>query len=289
MPGIPVVVSVHDTNPDLLWPSITIADKIFCVSYAVADLVKKKFQINDKIIRILPNRVNLSIHYPIETNDYSRIFNIFPNLSKKGKYILFIGRQTEQKNVDNMIKALKILPQEYSIIMIGIDQTNGVYKELAKQLQVDQRIFWLSSVQNSELPIWHAFSDCFCVPSRWEGFGIVFIEAAACGNAIITSNIAPMNEFLTHNENSFLVNDYENPQAIAAAIKEVVENENYRKTISNNALLVGKKFSKEKVDEIEISFYKEILEEKERVKLDISERIILEALKLKNLFRSKIN
>ena len=44
-----------------------------------------------------------------------------------------------------------------------------------------------------------------CVPSRGEGFGIVFIEAAACGSVIVTSDIAPMNEFLTNGVNAIFV------------------------------------------------------------------------------------
>ena len=69
-------------------------------------------------------------------------------------------------------------------------------------MAMSKRCFWIESVKNSELPVWYSWCDCFCVPSRWEGFGLVFIEAAACGSAIVTSDIAPMTEYFTNDKSA---------------------------------------------------------------------------------------
>jgi glycosyltransferase involved in cell wall biosynthesis len=150
------------------------------------------------------------------------------------------------------------LPEEYSLIMIGGDD-RGLYENLAKELNVISRCFWLHFVPNKELPLWHSWADCFCVPSRWEGFGFVFIEAAACGNAVITSNIAPMNEYLTHDISACLVDNYETPDAVATAIRKVCEDTTYRTQIINGGIAVGEKFGRTRVDELEITYYSEVL------------------------------
>lgn len=98
-----------------------------------------------------------------------------------------------------------------------------------------------------------------CVPSRWEGFGIVFIEAASCEAAIVTSNIAPMNEYLENGKNAVLVDEYENPKEIADAVKLACEKTDEVKRMCKAARNVGLRFSKEKVDEMECDIYSRII------------------------------
>ena len=60
LPGVPVVVSVHDTNPDLLHEAVCYADRVLCVSKAVAGCVERK-GVEPERIQILPNRVDLKL------------------------------------------------------------------------------------------------------------------------------------------------------------------------------------------------------------------------------------
>jgi glycosyltransferase involved in cell wall biosynthesis len=99
-----------------------------------------------------------------------------------------------------------------------------------------------------------------CTPSRWEGFGIIFIEAAACGAPIVTSDIAPMNEYLKDGQSACLVRDYGNPEALAAAIRRVCEDTVYRGKISAGAQIAAKPFARARVDEAEVAFYREAME-----------------------------
>ncbi len=218
--GIPVVCSVHDTNPALLHKEICGADKVIAMSKAVATLCLSK-GVKESKIEILPNRVNISNFHP------QKIMNL-ENFSKNFKWILYIGRLTEAKNLDNLLFALQQLPDEYRLLIVGRGE-KAKYQLLSESLGVSKQIVWKDSICNPELSKYYNFVDCFCVPSRWEGFGIVFIEAAACGTPIVTSNIAPMNEFA--------------------------------KVLRENAILVGSKFAKEKIDAQEALIYKKIKEQ----------------------------
>lgn len=253
--GVPVIVSVHDTNPALLHKSVCYADLVICISAAVEKLVLSR-GVDPKRIRRLPNRVDTRVFYPLK--DDERIQSVacrFPN----GKHILHVGRKSHEKNLDTLIRALQFLPNDYSCVFVGRGDI-APYMSLAEQVGVTNRCFWVESVKNSELPLWYSWSDCFCVPSRWEGFGIVFVEAAACGAAIVTSDIAPMSEYLAHDESACLVKEYENPHALAEAIRKVCEDVKYRETLSAGAVKAAQPFDRTVVDEMEVAIYREALE-----------------------------
>ena len=254
VPGVPVVVSVHDTNPELLHASVAHADLIMCMSRAVADRVRA-VGANPGRIRILPNRVDLEVFGPIrDPNLLSTVADRFP----PGRHILLVGRVDRQKNQDTLVRALALLPDEYTAVMVGRgDRTPLV--ELAEAEGVAERCLWVEGIPNSELPLWYSWCDCMCTPSRWEGFGIVFIEAAACGAAIVTSDIAPMNEFLTHGVSACLVREYEDPRAIASAIRRVCEDEGFRRVLSQGALQAAQPFDQRAVDRLEMAIYAEAL------------------------------
>ena len=254
IPGIPIIVSVHDTNPQLLHRSVQYADLVICMSKVVAQKVIK-IGTDPQRIRILPNRVDFGVFQPISAGTQREaLARQFPN----GKYILHVGRKSEQKNLETQIRALSLLPAEYTCIFIGLGDASP-YQALAKQLGVTERCHWIESVANSELPLWFSWCDCMCTPSRWEGFGIVFIEAAACGAVIVTSDIAPMNEYLKHGISALLVKDYENPQALARSIQQACEDQELRRTLSRGAIEAARPFDRHVVDTTEVAINQEAL------------------------------
>jgi glycosyltransferase involved in cell wall biosynthesis len=254
LPDVPVVVSVHDTNPASLHKSVRYADLVICMSNIVAQKVIA-LGTNPNRVRILPNRVDTDVFHPIRDGvALQALAKRFP----PGKHILHVGRKSEQKNLDTLIRALELLPSDYSCIFVG-QGDRSPYLSLAESLGVGERCFWIDAIRNSELPLWYSWCDCMCTPSRWEGFGIVFIEAAACGAAIVTSDIAPMNEYLTHDVSACLVKEYENPWALAEAIRKVCEDTEYRRTICAGAVKAAQPFDRRIVDAAEVAIYREAM------------------------------
>lgn len=253
--GVPVIVSVHDSNPSMLHKSVCYADLVICISKAVEKLVLAK-GVNPERIRQLPNRVDTKVFYPVKDEDRLRsIASRFP----PGKHILHVGRKAYEKNIDTLILALQFLPTDYSCVFVGRGDVVP-YMSFAEKVGVANRCFWVDSVDNSQLPFWYSWSDCFCVPSRREGFGIVFIEAAACGAAIVTSDIQPMTEYLTHGVSAYMVKEYENPYALAKAIYRVCEDIHLRQTLSAGAVKAAKPFDRSIIEELEAAIYMEALD-----------------------------
>lgn len=251
---IPVVVSVHDANLRSIHKSVCYADLVICMSDIVARMVVQRGTDPNRV-RVMPNRVDIGVFRP--THDAAML----QSLSKRfpqGRHILHVGRKSKEKNLETLIGALQFLPADYYCIFIGQGDAKP-YQQLARSCSVEDRCFWIESIKNSELPLWLSWCDCMCTPSLWEGFGMVFIEAAACGAPIVTSNIAPMNEYLIHDVSACLVNEYRNPKILATAVQRVCEDDVYRDSISRGALQAAQPFDKDIVDAREVAIYDEAM------------------------------
>lgn len=254
LPQVPVVVSVHDTRPDLVFGSVPYADLVLCMSQAVAHLVIEKGTAPAKV-RLLPNRIDPEIFHPV--TDEAALKTIAAQFPP-GKYLLHVGRKTEQKNLETVLESLALLPDDYRGMFVGLGDERP-YRERADRLGIAARCFWKDSIQNADLPLWYSWCDCLCIPSLWEGFGIVFIEAAACGAAIVTSDIAPMNEYLTPDVSACLVREFRNPRAVADAVRLVCEDAPYREVLRRGAIEAAWPFHRLIVDAAEAALYREAL------------------------------
>lgn len=256
IPDVPIVVSVHDVNLLCVDPSLKYADKVICMTKVVRDTVIKLTGLKEDRIEILPNRVDGRVFFHREVEKFQK------EMEEKygcGKFVLHVGRKSEQKNLDTLIKALKYLPSEYKALFLG-EGDDISYKKLAEQENVADRCFFESSIPNDKLSYYYSWCDCMCTPSRWEGFGIVFIEAAACECAVVTSDIAPMNEYLQDGKNAFLVKHYLDPCELASAIKRATEKNSLTDSIKKEARHRAiELFGKDKIDEEEVKIYKALI------------------------------
>ena len=252
LPNTPVYISVHDSNPYILHESIVYADRVQCTSKIVQDLVISRGVKKEKTF-IVPDWINMDIFKKYTDKEPEFIQSI----KKRGfsKIILHVGRKAVQKNLETVIKSMKLLPDDYVTIFIGAGD-DTYYKNLAQYLGVHERCFWISSVSNEELPYWYSVCDVMCTPSRWEGFGDVFMEAAACSCNIITSDIAPMNELFINNETALLVKDFENEYEIAIGILKF-QNKDFAKKISTNARHIAEKYDMRVIQKYEANLMRE--------------------------------
>jgi glycosyltransferase involved in cell wall biosynthesis len=260
IPGVPIVVSVHDAPP--VWPhaSVRYADCVICMSKVVAQAAER-CGVDSARIRIIPNRVDLDTFHPAR-GESSPVVCV-PERDKT-KVVLHVGRLEFQKNQETLIGALAHLPEEYHVYFVGQGK-KGRYLARARECGVASRCHWLDSVPNSQLPSWYNSCDCFCTPSRFEGFGIVFIEAAACGCPIVTSDISPMNEYLEHGVSAHLIKEHESPEALAEAIAHVCTDGPYQRRLRQGAVLAARRFDKAKIDKEEADLYLDVIGQPSRV------------------------
>lgn len=112
------------------------------------------------------------------------------------KLILSVGRLSRRKGFDRVIQALPELLDsglDVAYALIGIGEDHGYLLGLAQELGVADRVHLLGHVSPVDLPLWYNACDLFAMPNRaidgdTEGFGMVFLEAAACGKPSIAGD-----------------------------------------------------------------------------------------------------
>ncbi|MEZ6194664.1 MAG: GNAT family N-acetyltransferase [Planctomycetota bacterium] len=255
VPGVPLIVSVHDTDVRRFEPGLPPADLFLAVSGAVEDRLRE-FGARGERIQRLPNRVDLDVFRPIDDEEGRRAFaQRFPGRHR----ILHVGRKTEQKNIETVLRALAAAGEGHVGIFVGRGD-DGPYRALAAELGISDRCHWVESVPNAELAAWYSFADCLCVPSLWEGFGIVFIEAMACGAPVLTSDIRPMNEFIEDGRSGLLLRDPHDAEELAARIRLVCASAPVRERLAVGARRAAARFDRRRIDREESDHYREAVE-----------------------------
>ncbi|MBI3772187.1 MAG: glycosyltransferase family 4 protein [Gammaproteobacteria bacterium] len=115
------------------------------------------------------------------------------NLKEGQKLILSVGRLNRRKGFDQVIKALpKLLARGVDIhyAIVGIGEDHAYLQKLAAENGVAERVHLLGHVPMEDLPRWYNAADIFAMPNREidgdiEGFGMVFLEAAACRKPVL--------------------------------------------------------------------------------------------------------
>jgi glycosyltransferase involved in cell wall biosynthesis len=136
--------------------------------------------------------------------------------------LLFVGRIDERKGIDAIIRALPLLPPAARLELIGSGDTAHLEElhALVRELGVQDRVQF-GVVDRRNLAARYADADAFIFPSTWsEPFGIVPLEAMACGTPVVATGTGGTGEFLRdgHNALFFAPGD---PQSLAAALNRL--------------------------------------------------------------------
>lgn len=101
--------------------------------------------------------------------------------------LCMIGRLEIQKNHDFMLDVMFQLPQNYKLLILGEGVLENKIREKAYRLGIEQRVFLMGFCKDVAGII--KASDMVVVPSRWEGFGLVAVEAMACGKIVVCTDV----------------------------------------------------------------------------------------------------
>lgn len=164
------------------------------------------------------------------------------------KYILFIGRIEERKNIGNIIKAFEILKEKYKIPhkLLLAGKPGFGYEKVKRQMSNDKSskdIFELGYISDDEK--WELLKKAavFVFPTLYEGFGIPILEAQSAGCPVVASNNSSIPEVA--GESAILV-DPKDPQNMADGIYKIVSNEALKDDIIRKGLENVKRFSWDK-------------------------------------------
>uniref|UniRef100_A0A832G325 Glycosyltransferase family 4 protein n=1 Tax=Ignavibacterium album TaxID=591197 RepID=A0A832G325_9BACT len=169
-----------------------------------------------------------------------REVKLFPEI-KRENIILAVGRLGDHlKGFDSLIKAISITKNNWELHIAGGDEDGEYLKQMARDLNVLNRIKFLGKVKNMDEV--YARAGIFVIPSRSEGFPNALLEAMAAGLPCIAFDfIAGPRDIITDGINGIIIEDG-NIDALARAIDELVADPKKRLSLGKNALSVREKF-----------------------------------------------
>ena len=233
--------------------------KISVKNIAVSDWTKKRLetlQVPEEKISVIPNGIDLEMINGIESEGGIT----YAGLDRKIYDVIFVGRLIKEKNVDALVKAVVLLKVDFPDIrccIVGEGPEKADLMELVKELKVCENFEFVGFQEYSALIGKVKASKVLVLPSSREGFGMIVIEAFACGVPVVTveERYNAAQELVDDGIDGFVVKL--DADEIKVGIKKIIQEDiDYKKTVES-AFCEAKKYDwNEIVTKILITYQK---------------------------------
>lgn len=210
------------------------------------EIVVNRYQLDPVKVKVIPNYIITDVFKPIP--------------KKPKKYdLIFIGRGSRQKNIENLLQAINSLKKEkqnVSLVMVGSCCYESIILRLIDKYALDVKLMGL--VPNFELPKIINQAKVFILPSYFEGHPKALLEAMSCGIPCIGSNTTGIREDIEHLGTGYLCQT--NSTSIAKAIEVLLSDDALQAKLGKNARqYILKNYSLDRILKMELNVIKEVL------------------------------
>jgi D-inositol-3-phosphate glycosyltransferase len=165
------------------------------------------------------------------------------------RYILFVGRIDPVKGIDTLLKAIKVLRKKLDsthnvhLLIIGGDKDHAgsatgsemhKLKKLTATLGIGNMVTFLGSQRQDRLPYFYSAAEVCILPSRYESFGMVALEAMACGTPVIASKVGGLSSFIQNDVSGLLIPEGDEV-SLAEKIHLLLSQSSFKETLGFNA------------------------------------------------------
>lgn len=233
------------------------ATKIATVSKFSKQEIVQRLGIDEDKVRVIYNGV--SEIFQLITNETLKQ-NIAAKYKLPHQFILHIGNTAPRKNTVNVLKAYEIFlskniaAQPLVILGCKADFIQSLLHQNNLNIPAEKMLI-PGYIASQDLPVIYNLTSLFLYPSLSEGFGLPVLEAMACGAPVLTSNNSSLNE--VSGQAAKLVNP-KNVEEIAAAIQQVIENEELKQYMKSQGIMNALRFSWRMSAEETLAVYNEI-------------------------------
>jgi D-inositol-3-phosphate glycosyltransferase len=217
--------------------------------------------------------VDVSHFYPIPSDEAK----MYVGLKPEDRMVLFVGRIEPLKGVDTLIQAMSCVQlteeQPVHLAIIGGDPAASPQEmsaemarlqKLCDDLAVGQTVVFLGKRDQDKLPYYYSAAELLVMPSHYESFGMVALEAMACGTPVIASEVGGLAYLVRDGETGFTIPDQE-PEALCEKISWLLKDRGLHATMSQRAVEYAQDYAWEKIARQIVDVYQDLLPEKQSV------------------------
>ena len=231
--GVPYVVTVHGTDlmgfkKDERYHKYALegainAAKVITISRQVHNDTLELYKLPEEKLKLNPNGFDDEMFRP-KSITKKELFKKFGIDIIPEKLVSFVGKFTDFKGIDILIKAARKVTDEIPEVVFalaGDGQLMTEMKQLTAELKL-KNIYFLGHQIQEDVASLYSAADVSVVPSRIEPFGLVAIEALGCGTPVVATNAGGLPDFVNNDVGQLV--EMENVEALAEAIIEELKN-----------------------------------------------------------------
>ena len=221
---VPYVLTTHSLEPHRPWKreqlggaydlscwvektAIEAADAVIAVSAGMKKDIMSCYDVPASRIHVIHNGIDLAEYSRKTSTAALRKYGIDP----ARPYVLFVGRITRQKGIIHLVNAIPhIDPEAQVVLCAGAPDTKEIAAEMAAGVarikKNRKHVLWIEKMlPKSEVIELYSHAAAFCCPSIYEPFGIINVEAMACGAPVVASAVGGILEVVVHGKTGLLV------------------------------------------------------------------------------------
>jgi D-inositol-3-phosphate glycosyltransferase len=246
------------------------ADRVVAATPAELAQLQWLYQANTERIVVIPPGVDVSRFYPIPDDEAKE----FVGIPSEHRMVLFVGRIEPLKGLDVLIEAMgrfcqhsHIEQKKLDLAIIGgepevspevMTVEMARLKELREKYGVKDMVTFLGKRAQDTLPYYYSAAETVVVPSHYESFGMVALEAMACGTPVVASQVGGL-AFLVKDGITGYTVPVGDPEALCCRLKSLMSDPDLRTQMGQQAAEFARGYAWEKIAAQIVGLYKDVL------------------------------
>ncbi len=246
------------------------ANQVIAATPAEQSQLEFLYQLPGRKITVIPPGVDTSQFYPIPPDEAKSAVDIPAN----DRIILFVGRIEPLKGIDTLIRSISILRERgiladypHDLAIIGGDPSADVsslnaemvrLQALCHELNLNDLVIFLGKRGQDTLPYYYSAAEVLVMPSHYESFGMVALEAMACGTPVVASQVGGLAFLVQDGVTGFAVPDG-NPSLLADRLEQIIRDPQLRQKLGQQAADYAQQYAWEKISQRMSQVYQEEL------------------------------
>lgn len=230
--------------------------KVVAISERVRRELKQYYEVPDEQIVTIPNGINLARYKLGNAQSRAEVRRSF-GIPDDVPLVLFVGSRFRIKGLKFAIRALAQMKTRAVLLIVG-DDTSRPYKQLAAQLGISDRVIFAGG--RRDLPNIYPAADALVLPTLYETFALVCLEAMASGVPVVAAPVGGIEDYLRDGENGLHITH--DPALIAAKLDYLLGNPELQASIRSAGLETVKDYEWEKIAKQYLNLFEELLQER---------------------------